>query len=250
MNLTTVTITGADDSVDPGSLALLSAKYPFVEWGILLSSTRVGTARYPSFEWISELHKHSEYLRLSGHVCGRWARDILERGEMSVKYECPEIWPLIKRLQINIKPTEITRQCIDALRLVHDKDIIIPVNEFDSSALNELRDSGVNCFPLFDKSGGRGVVPEDWIVGRKDILIGYAGGLGPDNFEEELTKIEVVANDCSVWVDMETKVRTDEAIFDLKKVEEVLHIAASHVSSSDWYKAVVSTPAGRKSAIP
>ena len=37
MHLTGVTITGADDNVDPGVLADISAEYPWVEWGLLIS---------------------------------------------------------------------------------------------------------------------------------------------------------------------------------------------------------------------
>jgi hypothetical protein len=40
MILDRVTITGADDDVDIGDLVDLSARYPFVEWGILSSSSR------------------------------------------------------------------------------------------------------------------------------------------------------------------------------------------------------------------
>jgi hypothetical protein len=37
MRLKTVTITGADDAVDPEELLQIQQRYPFVEWGILLS---------------------------------------------------------------------------------------------------------------------------------------------------------------------------------------------------------------------
>ena len=46
--LTTVTITGADDRVDPWELARLSEEFPHVEWGVLISTGRAGTPRYPS----------------------------------------------------------------------------------------------------------------------------------------------------------------------------------------------------------
>ena len=53
--LTRVTITGADDAVDPGALVALSAEFPFVEWGILFSKSREGEARYPSAEWAARI---------------------------------------------------------------------------------------------------------------------------------------------------------------------------------------------------
>ena len=41
MKLTRVTITGADDSVEPRALAELSEAFPFVEWGLLMSKGHV-----------------------------------------------------------------------------------------------------------------------------------------------------------------------------------------------------------------
>ena len=56
MQIKYVTLTGADESVEPMDLALLSDKYTFVEWGILFSQTRQGIEpRYPSYEWIEKL---------------------------------------------------------------------------------------------------------------------------------------------------------------------------------------------------
>lgn len=42
MPLTRVTITGADDAVEPAELQALSHEFPFVEWGILHSYKRFG----------------------------------------------------------------------------------------------------------------------------------------------------------------------------------------------------------------
>ncbi len=58
------------------------------------------------------------------------------------------------------------------------------------------------------------------------IACGYAGGLGPDNLEEQLELISAAAGDCSFWVDMEGKLRTlDETEcdwFDLGKARRCL----------------------------
>src|SRR5271167_3408365 len=69
-----VTITGADDRVDPGALISLQREFPFVEWGILMSVKRQGTPRYPSDAWIQSLPRG---LRLSLHCCGDAARRVL-----------------------------------------------------------------------------------------------------------------------------------------------------------------------------
>ena len=81
MFLSKVTITGADNSVEHKDLVRLQAQYPFVEWGILFSKAKMASPRYPSFTWLEKLaqtkQEHPE-LRLSGHICGRWVRDICE----------------------------------------------------------------------------------------------------------------------------------------------------------------------------
>ena len=69
--LTRVTITGADDDVDPEALLALSREFPFVEWGILYSAKRVGTPRYPTTEWMARLPPVPKAF----HLCGQSARD-------------------------------------------------------------------------------------------------------------------------------------------------------------------------------
>jgi hypothetical protein len=106
MAINRVTITGADNSIEPIELVRLGRKYPFSEWGILTSERNTfapgnkGTPRYPSPDWISELKSMSwttQVLNLSLHVCGRWVRDLL-LGEMSIPTEFLEQF---KRIQLN-----------------------------------------------------------------------------------------------------------------------------------------------------
>ena len=72
-----VTVTGADDSVNPVSLLDLSERYPFVEWGILLSKSGVGNSRFPSYEWLEDLGKVNRSVsvganfKLSAHIYGK-----------------------------------------------------------------------------------------------------------------------------------------------------------------------------------
>ena len=54
MKLRTVTITGADDSVEPKEIAELTKGFPFVEWGILLENGIYSGRRFPSRDWIAE----------------------------------------------------------------------------------------------------------------------------------------------------------------------------------------------------
>jgi hypothetical protein len=91
-----VTITGADDRVDPSALADLSAEFPFVEWGILASKGREGTPRYPTREWMQRLDEaaarfetrsdvvFARRMNLSLHLCGEYAREALSGSGMFV----------------------------------------------------------------------------------------------------------------------------------------------------------------------
>lgn len=104
MRIKTVTITGADDSINPRLLIELSQEFPFVEWGILLSQSSVGGRRFPSFKWMKRLqfdHSLNERVKISGHVCDKWVRDILV-GEISEFTETLNpVYGMFRRIQIN-----------------------------------------------------------------------------------------------------------------------------------------------------
>lgn len=78
MKLTRVTITGADDAVDPAELISVSQQFPFVEWGLLCSLKRDGEPRYPSKQWrhrlASDCERAGVFLKCSDHLCGDLAR--------------------------------------------------------------------------------------------------------------------------------------------------------------------------------
>ena len=244
MSLKIVTISGADDTVDPIDLANLSAKYPFVEWGILASKTRLGTLRYPSNEWLQELSKHSNNLNISTHLCGEFASNLIERGELSLNAFSDALGGLVsssKRIQINYKTEKlsgISEEFSNFLRLLYKKQIIIQASSFSFPCLNEILAIKPDSAILFDKSGGRGVTCVDWPEPHPNIFCGFAGGLGPDNVEEALSKITEFNRD--VWIDMESNIRTNDA-FDLEKVEHVLSSSMSYISLDSWHKALLST---------
>ena len=79
-----VTVTGADDTTDIKELLGIAQAYPFVEFGLLISKKRQGTNRFPSMDWLMHLmeatlpyrYGQSFNLRLSGHLCGGWLRQL------------------------------------------------------------------------------------------------------------------------------------------------------------------------------
>ena len=75
---------------------------------------------------------------------------------------------------------------------------------------------GVSC--LHDLSGGKGKVPPFRPVQAPLApLVGYAGGIGPDNVIQVLSEIDAH----TFWIDMETKIRNDDDWLDLDKCESV-----------------------------
>jgi hypothetical protein len=81
---------GADDSVNPRLLAVISHRYPCVKWGILFRPDSEGLPRYASKEWVVQLSQiinknqdrnantaTSTYIRLAAHLCGSHVNNLL-----------------------------------------------------------------------------------------------------------------------------------------------------------------------------
>lgn len=219
-----ITFTGIDARTDIARVESLSKKYP-VEWGVLFSEVNTGhSARYPSFQNLERLfqsHMINNGLYLSAHICGKYSRDILQYG-----YAIPIEGYLrgkFQRTQINIHDGE-TR--VDGeIRSVRAQDFAHFIAA--KKAIIQCRarfpdDPAVDW--LYDLSGGTGVVPSSWNAeaGKSEAFCGYAGGIGPDNVLEILTKIgHTHPHDKEFWIDMEWNVRTNDFL-DLDKCESVL----------------------------
>jgi len=232
MNLDRVTITGADDSIPPEALLKLSIRYPFVEWGILLSKAQEGGPRYPSLKWmeaLGEIARKSRFMKLSGHLCGRWVRELVLEANYSFLTDRPSIGLIFNRIQLNFhayshRPAHqafFSRIGVEPRQYIFQQD---GVND------NLFRDAWtawpkIDAVPLYDISGGRGILPERWPPAYEGVYNGYAGGLGPDNLKEEIEKIGKTAGKERFWVDMESKIRTaNDLLFDLDKVIRCLDI--------------------------
>lgn len=241
MQLKRVTITGADDLTPISELSMLSAQFPFVEWGILVSHSQTRThnapknnPRWPSQAWMGELHNHisrsGQAMNLSLHLCGSGLRRLLAVGDMDI-FRISPLWHYAQRVQFNfhgdahdVNPT----QFLGALRTEAKQYIF----QMDGNAVNEqtsawvISGSCVAAVPFYDRSHGAGVSPDRWPSPSMPAeYYGYAGGLGPDNVESEICRIAEAVGNIRVWIDMETNVRTeDDRFLDLAKVEKVLTI--------------------------
>jgi hypothetical protein len=241
MILDRVTITGADDSIHPSALVPLSDRFPFVEWGILLSKSSEGRARFPSLKWMEELMEWAASdLALSGHLCGAWVRDLCRAGS-AFAIERPTIAAQFNRFQLNFHaenhsyPGEMIvagmRKLLPpAESLCPFQGFIFQFDDVNNGLMKVAVEAGVTAYPLFDISGGAGILPESWPKPCA-AYCGYAGGLSPDNLAEQLPKIAEAAGDARVWIDVETHVRSnDDRQFDLDKVQRFLEIAAPWVT--------------------
>jgi hypothetical protein len=212
-----VTLTGADDRTDLGRMRELSRAYP-IEWGILFSPERRGGPRYPSLAFVSALRFVG--FRLSAHVCGKYARDIIEHGH-AFELESFIGSGIFQRVQINTSDPEVdprkVGQWAQRLRL----NAVLQCRNDDHFPVS------TDVHWLFDRSGGNGLSPDKW-PHTKDArrLVGYAGGIGPDNVSDVVQTIGAIEH--SYWLDMETGVRDECDRMDMDACGRVCAQVFSH----------------------
>lgn len=224
-----VTITGADDKIKQQDLLSIALKYPFVEFGILIS-TKTGRSRYPQISWILDLDSIKEKTNFSLHLCG----DILSNFINGIKLEDligKNVFSIFNRFQLNFSNK------FDKINLKNfsyniknnpDKEFIFQTRSFSEPLIDEVKDLN-NVKFLYDCSGGRGILPTEWI--GSDVYCGYAGGLTPENLEFNLSKISDVCT-ADFWIDAETGLRTNDE-FDLNKVVDFLQIASKFIKKEN-----------------
>ncbi len=224
--LTRVTITGADDRVDPEQLVALSVEYPFAEWGVLFSQKRAGTPRYPTHDWREKLCQavRGTGTKLSAHVCGAWKNDT---------WTLPDLDPAFARMQLN--GFDGQQGWAIAAMVTHDSYQFI-YQARDLEALDRAVVFAAECprgrvEALFDPSAGRGITTTVWPrPGSRPIPIGFAGGISHRNVESVLA--DIGKGDAPYWIDMETGVRSDDNVFDVSLAHHVLRLAAPFVEKA------------------
>lgn len=237
-----VTMTGADDSVMPERIFETSDKFPFVEWAILVSRTSAGTPRFPSLRWIDKVAELNNEriiggkpsINLSCHLCGKYVRELLIGNGEFITEELDDVWNIFSRVQINThaEPHDIDAFYLTSLLNMHnDKEFIFQYDGVNGETLLNLQFIPPTHYStLFDLSHGAGLLPESWPALLPGIKCGYAGGIGPDNIEQQIIKINEIVGDVDTWVDMETKVRSaNNQQFDIMKVEQCLRIAEPYI---------------------
>lgn len=212
-NITTITLTGADERTPLEGLIRLVSAYPAVEVGLLYTETREGRPRYPSLDWLLAAADALSG-RVAIHVCGSAARRRLRDGQLR------ELTAHAPRVQVNgrIDPDELPllAQRVGTLITQHarfnERLLAVPVR---------------NHALLIDASGGRGISPSAWDNPQTDKPLGRAGGIGPHNLLAEVEGFSAVARP-GAWIDMEGRLRTDDW-FDIDLAQQcatIFHMAS------------------------
>lgn len=221
-------MTGADDAVDISDLSALALAYPFTEMAILLLPQQAGTPRFPKAGWIEDFAARYKGMNRAMHLCG----DAL-LGFIDGKAEIRSLMQGFQRIQLNLKFGDVEGK-YDVADLVarvreNGKWQFILQYGHDKKGLLPLFVDIPNHAVLFDESAGRGISPDSWDAPLPGHFCGYAGGMNPDNVQQNIDMIARVAAGQTTWIDMETGIRTDDR-FDLQKVERVLKIAAPYAA--------------------
>lgn len=214
---TRITFTGVDPSCGITEIfSLLSADHR-VELGFLYSLSKEGTGRYPPLTWIEETVRQIESGfsggRVALHVCGRARADLLDGGNLAFS-----LWPF-RRIQLN--GAFRGDQVGDLRRFMGEGDAYKYITQFDSNPTLHDQIRRPSHQVLFDSSGGRGILREEWPKALPDHVCGYAGGLGPDTLRDELPRIAAVAGP-RYWVDMEGALRDEFDKFSVTKAHRAL----------------------------
>ncbi len=227
MKIDKITITGADNNTDINKLVELQNRFPIVEWAILFTKDLICKPRFPNQSWMDELCKHD--VNLSAHFCGWYSKEVLEHDNFKLITDLPKQF---KRVQLNYnfkrnKFWDITH-LIRFLKTNKDRSIILQYNNSNAEAIagyleavNDFsQDIPDNLHFLYDASGGAGKVIE-LIDNPFETYTGYAGGISDLNVLSICEKIENFNNPSTVFIDMESGIRTNNE-FDLDKVTSVL----------------------------
>ena len=252
---------GADDSIHPHQLAILSYTYPTVEFGILFRPDKEGTPRYASQPWVEQLRTTVHHMKdvsghtmkLAAHLCSSRVNDLLDGKNIDFLHYVVSVG--FQRVQINatavngVNTLHLTESvptlwCIiqefQQLEFILQKNNETkPLWEPIETLLSTNRDIS-NVSMLLDESKGTGMVSSISSCPKPSVFYrtGYAGGIGPNSVSDVLQSIinhiDSVVNECveeatnsqtQFWIDMESSLRSiknGNDIFDLDKCFQVI----------------------------
>jgi hypothetical protein len=222
--LNLVSLTGADDNVNPQELRDLYLEHPFLEWALLYVPHNEGAPRNPSLEW-----RHQYWSGLKMPTAVHWCGDLAWEKLSSDQW--PKDLALAHRWQLNINArkftvTETEYHYLVSKSLDHVEHVILQYHEFSQQAIEEwfarYPYSHDRVHVLLDFSRGKGtpmtsMQSPSWL---EPHYVGFAGGLHPGNVYDIGQTIGSLRQ-TPYWIDMESGIRTDNML-DLTKCKDVL----------------------------
>lgn len=195
-----ITFTGIDARTDLARCEALAARYP-IEWGILFGG-KPGKSRYPQNDIID--NALAADIRCAAHLCN----DFAEAANNGATFDLIRHF---NRVQVNRDAGSYDLGALSTLATDTGTDVIVQHRAMYFKA------PVPGLAFLQDQSGGRGVLPSYWAIPHeRDQMVGYAGGLNPDNVADAVRHMPAR----EFWIDMETGVRTDDWL-DLEKCAAV-----------------------------
>lgn len=236
MPLVKVTATGPDDTTPLRRVITLLHRYPKAEFGILVSSSQKGLSRFPSEEWIDKMYEaaiaEKVLGRFSMHVCGKYVRELLSGNCVNVKKLLDRYKGMFSRAQIN---THGEKQIVNLLLLEDELRVLEHLGVefiFQRDGVNDhifdtlCQRGWTFVSTLFDLSAGAGILPQSWPPPIPGRFCGYAGGLSPDNVEENIKKIEKVCKR-DYWIDAEGRLMADDGHINMSVVNDFFFSAGA-----------------------
>ena len=212
-----ITCSDPHEDVSHSDVLRLLRYAPQVEIGMqaLPASMSTGKPRNKWFNGLLQLVQNIDMrLNVAVHVNYQWCDEICSGkipGEIQQwmgMRRAFERTPVIKRWQLNIGDNTKNWDTRAVAKLISDHpehEFIFPYNDTVRNKIDELNKTGVPFSLLYDSSYGYGKLPEQWNPPVYDNhMMGYAGGLSPENIAENLDKIaQQVPENYRMWIDAE-----------------------------------------------
>ena len=226
-----ITFTGVDENTDLDRCIDIAERFDHkVEWGILASFSNKAH-RYPNIKFlrhaIQYLDRHSS---VAVHLCGEYAREAnagnFDKPGSVLHDDLYDFVDFVPRWQINLVAgaydlieLQTTAQLLYTTFIIQNRTSKLPEN---------AKDEYPNLRFVQDCSGGKGRlidVSKSPVIDDPDYMMGYAGGIGPDNVVDVVDQIQ--SN--RYWIDMESSLRNESDWFDLDRVEKVCELVYGNV---------------------
>lgn len=265
MKLYSVTITGISQENDIDELLNLSRRYPWLEWGVLLSESAMGRKpRYPNAEFVQELFEQANRasegvvhpFRFAAHLCGTTMRKFVtgitpkydDYGEWIEPFGISEQQAnfLFGRVQVNFNSTRENFGTTTMKRMIEgwyegfDGNLITQHNKSNTWVWEAIQEEEIKMnalrahHVLHDASGGRGKELDDLPQPIAGVLNGYAGGIGPRNIVTVLQRLDHHIPRGYVWIDMESGVRDDNDQMNMPAIHHMLNELSMIIQDQRW----------------